>query len=78
VALDPELDDCVAAELLVEWPWKDRAARSEIAPVRMTAALTIHRLRREISSRPAFRVLTALGGTLTMIGPARKKTLNAT
>ena len=75
--LADEVDDPLA-EPAVELvcPWKDFAAASEIAPVTTTAPAIIHRLARDIRASPASRALVALGFTIPMIGPTRKKLLN--
>ena len=72
-ALDWLVDGPVAA---VVCPWDDLAAASEIAPLATTAPAIIHQLTREIMASPASRALVALGLTITMIGPGRKKLLS--
>jgi hypothetical protein len=71
-------DDWVAAELelVVVWPWNERAAATETAPVTTTAPATNQRLIRPIRSRPAFRALTAFLLTPEMVVASCKKTLN--
>jgi hypothetical protein len=46
------------------WPWKDRAATSEIPPDTTTAPAMIQRLILRIRARPASRAPTALGVTI--------------
>jgi hypothetical protein len=73
----PDPDDCVdvEVELPVLWPWNDRAAATDTAPVRTRAPATNQRLIRRISSSPASRALTAFLLTSAMVGAGCKKTL---
>lgn len=70
-AFDDRADWLVELALEALWPWKDRAAATEIAPVSMTAAAITHRLIREISVSPASRALVVFCSTVSMIGPRR-------
>lgn len=67
--------DGVAAEAEL-WPWNERAAATDTAPVRTTAPATNQRLMRAIRSRPASLALTAFLLTSAIFGAGRKKTLN--
>ncbi len=69
LVLDAELDCAEATPVVLAWPWKERAAATEITPVSATAPAISHRLTREIRASPASRAPVALGFTYPMIGP---------
>jgi hypothetical protein len=75
--LEVALADCVAEDrLVVLWPWKDRAAARDTAPLATTAPAISQRLIRPIRANPASRALMALLLTPAMVLRGCKRTLN--